>query len=71
VGSAALLTAASLVVALGPGEPLRPVEWVGVGLALALGLAAAVTGLRRERSAWPFRCALAVAAVDVLLLVTR
>ena len=67
--SAALLLAATAVLAVGPGDP-------GPTSLAALVAAAAVTGVgltlgRRPGSRAPFRAVLVVAAVDVLLLLAR
>ena len=69
MSAAALLLTASALLAVGPGRPGR----LAVG---AVGLAGAVTGGglalgRRAGSRAPFRAALAVAGLDVALLVAR
>jgi len=62
--AAALLVAASLLAALGPAG--RPAAWVWIALLVVLALAAlALTG----RGRGPFRAAMAIALLDVVLLV--
>ncbi|SEE90261.1 UbiA family prenyltransferase [Jiangella alba] len=60
-----VLVAASLLVVLGPG---RPPAWAWAGLALVVVLAAVAL---RGRGSAPFRAAMAIALVDVVLLVLR
>jgi 4-hydroxybenzoate polyprenyltransferase len=66
-----LLSAAAAVLALAPPGPPGALGYVG--LALGLGVSAAVIGitLRRGNPKVPFRLSLAVAAADVVLLVLR
>ncbi|MGV0992451.1 MAG: UbiA family prenyltransferase [Mycobacterium sp.] len=59
-----LLLAASIVTVLGPPGSPPAVAWAGLALAAVLA-AGALTGSGRM----PFRCGLAIAGVDVLLLV--
>lgn len=67
-GAAALLLAASLVVALGPGD----LGWSLVGLVAAAAVTAvAVVWARRGREAALFRAAMLVALVDVAMLLGR
>jgi 4-hydroxybenzoate polyprenyltransferase len=62
--AAALLVAASALAALGPAG--SPPAWVWLALLVVVALAAcALTG----RGRWPFRAAMAIALVDVVLLV--
>ncbi|WP_246131046.1 UbiA family prenyltransferase [Cellulomonas aerilata] len=63
-----LLVATASVVAGPPGPPAAG-AWAGGALAAVLALAAVVVALRRTRSRVPFTAAIAVAAVDVVLLV--
>jgi 4-hydroxybenzoate polyprenyltransferase len=64
IAAAGLLVAASLLAALGPGTPPR--AWVWGALLLVAGLAVlALTG----RGRLPFRAALGIALLDVVLLV--
>ena len=63
-----LLAATGLVVAGPPGPP-GPGAWAGAATATALAVSAVVVALRRTRSRVPFTAAIAVAAVDVVLLV--
>lgn len=62
--AAVLLLAASVVIVLGPPGPPTPVSWAGLLLAAALAIGA-LTGHGRT----PFRCGVAIAGVDVILLV--
>jgi 4-hydroxybenzoate polyprenyltransferase len=62
------LSAASVVVVLGPGRA-GPVEWVAGAVAVVLGVGCAGVGLRRPDSAAAFRGALVVALLDVVLFV--
>jgi 4-hydroxybenzoate polyprenyltransferase len=67
-GASALLLIASAVVALGPGHP----GWTALGLPVAAALVAAgLVAYRRGREALLFRASLAVALVDVAMLVSR
>lgn len=61
-----VLLAASTVVVLGPGS--RPAAWSWIGLAVTAGLAG--VGLRRS-GAVAFRATVAIAAVDVVMLIAR
>jgi 4-hydroxybenzoate polyprenyltransferase len=62
VAAAAVLAAASAVVVLGPGDP-RPWGWAALGVVGLLVVVAATSGGRT-----PFRAAVAIALVDVVLL---
>ncbi len=62
--AAVLLLAASVVIVLGPAGPPPPVAWAGLLLAAGLAIGA-LTGFGRT----PFRCGVAIAGVDVILLV--
>jgi 4-hydroxybenzoate polyprenyltransferase len=62
--AAGLLVAASLLAALGPDR--RPPLWVWGALLLVVGLAAVSLA---GRGRWPFRAALGIALLDVVLLV--
>lgn len=67
-GAAALLVAASAVVAFGPGRP----GWTGLGLPVAVALVgAALVADRKGHEAVLFRAALLVALVDAAMLVSR
>ena len=70
VGGSVLLTAAVLVVTVGPG---RPPWWAWVGLGAATGCAtgAAVSGSRRDPGRLPFLLAVSTAVLAVGLLVAR
>jgi 4-hydroxybenzoate polyprenyltransferase len=61
--AAALLLAASLLAALGPGRPAR---WVWAVLLLTVVLAVVALATRGRT---PFRAAVAIALLDVVLLV--
>ncbi len=63
-----LLAATALVVAGPPGAP-GAAAWVAAGVAAALAATAVAVALRRTRSRVPFTAAIAVAGVDVVLLV--
>nr|WP_281386779.1 UbiA family prenyltransferase [Jiangella mangrovi] len=65
VTAVVVLVAASVLVVLGPG---RPPAWAWAGLAVVAVLA--VVALR-GRGSTPFRAAMAIALVDVVLLVLR
>lgn len=64
VVAAGLLVAASVLAALGPGR--LPPLWVWGALVLVVGLAVLTT---TGRGRWPFRAALGIALLDVVLLV--
>lgn len=64
--AALVLVAASAVTAVGPGVPVSPWPWAGLGACLALGTVAA-----RGSGRVPFLAAVAVALVDVLALLLR
>ncbi|WP_298457098.1 UbiA family prenyltransferase [uncultured Cellulomonas sp.] len=64
-----VLVAATALVVGGPPGPPAPLAWAGAVLATVLALAAVAVAVRRTRSRVPFSAALAVAAVDVVLLV--
>ncbi|MGH3320393.1 MAG: UbiA family prenyltransferase [Streptosporangiaceae bacterium] len=66
LGSAALLTAASVLLAAGPG--IDPLGAAGAGVAVIL-LGAGVAARRLGRT--PFLVTIAVAALDVVLLIAR
>jgi 4-hydroxybenzoate polyprenyltransferase len=63
VVAAAVLLAASVLAALGPGSP-APVTWAALGVVVLLAVVAAAGPGR-----WPFRAAVAIALIDVVLLV--
>jgi 4-hydroxybenzoate polyprenyltransferase len=63
VVAAAVLLAASVLAALGPGSP-DPLTWAALGAVVVLAVVAAAGPGR-----WPFRAAVAVALIDVVLLV--
>jgi 4-hydroxybenzoate polyprenyltransferase len=67
---AALVSATTLLV-LGAAGPEGPAagQWLGLLVATVLGVAAGVVAVTRTRSRLPFTLAIAVAAVDVVLLV--
>lgn len=65
----ALVTATVLLVLAPPGAP-STVRWLGLAVAVVLASAGSVVGATRERSRLPFVAAIAVALVDVLLLLT-
>ncbi|SDU78351.1 4-hydroxybenzoate polyprenyltransferase [Jiangella alkaliphila] len=65
VAAVVVLAVASVLVALGPG---RPPAWAWAGLVVVGGL---VVSALRGRGATPFRAAMAIALVDVVLLVLR
>jgi len=66
--AAGLMLGASAVVALGPGRP----GWTAAGLAVAAALVVGgVLAFRRGREAVLFRAAMAVALVDVAMLISR
>ena len=68
VVSAVMLLAASSVVAFGPGRP----GWAALGLLLAAALVGVgVVAYRRGRQAVLFRASMAVALIDVVMLVSR
>ena len=71
VAGAALLAAASVLVLLGPGEPLGVAGWVGLVAAVGGAVGAGVAGLRLRASRLPFLLALVTAAVAVTALVAR
>jgi 4-hydroxybenzoate polyprenyltransferase len=64
-----LLTAASCVLAIGPGVDALGITAIAVTIVL-VG-AAAVHSRVRADSRWPFRAAIVVAAIDVALLIVR
>jgi 4-hydroxybenzoate polyprenyltransferase len=64
-----LLTAASCILALGPGPDALGV--VAVAATVALVFVAASVTTRRPNSRWPFRIAMVVALIDVVLLIIR
>ncbi|NMR21279.1 UbiA family prenyltransferase [Cellulomonas fimi] len=67
------LVPASALIVLGPatgGSGPGPGAWVGLLAATVLGVAAGVVALTRAHSRVPFSLAIAVAAVDVVLLVS-
>lgn len=66
VSAPAVLFAASAVVVLGPGPPVPPWAWAALGVTAVL---AALAGRLSGRA--PFLAAVAIAAVDVGLLVGR
>ncbi len=66
--AAALLLAASVVVAIGPRRPPLLASWIGLGLDAALVLAALPTALQRPASRAPFQGIMAVAGIDLVLL---
>jgi 4-hydroxybenzoate polyprenyltransferase len=57
-----LLLAASVLITLAPGTPLRGPVVAGLAVAAGLGLVAG-----RTRGRTPFRCALAIAGIDVVM----
>ena len=63
------LLAATVCVTLGPVGPPTTVGLVGVAAATGLAMAAGVIALRRRRSRLPFTLTIAVAALDVALLI--
>ena len=63
------LSAATACVVFGPGGAPDLLGWAGLVVAVALSGTAAVVALRRPSSHRPFQLTLAVAALDVLLLV--
>lgn len=65
VTAVVVLTVASVLVVLGPG---RPPAWAWAGLAVVAVLAGVAL---RGRGTTPFRAAMAIALVDVVLLVLR
>jgi 4-hydroxybenzoate polyprenyltransferase len=66
--AAALLLAASVVVAVGPRRPPLPAGWVGLGLNVVLVLAALPAALQRPAGRAPFHGIMAVAGIDLVLL---
>jgi 4-hydroxybenzoate polyprenyltransferase len=68
--AAALLLAASVAVALGPRLPPTALSWAGLGLAVALVLAALPPALARPASRLPFYGIVAVVGVDLVLLLS-
>ncbi|WP_459645848.1 UbiA family prenyltransferase [Kineococcus sp. NUM-3379] len=67
--AAGALLGASVLVVTGPPGPPDATGWAGLAAALVLTAAAAGGALARPRSRWPFPATVAVAAVDVALLV--
>ncbi|WP_211291214.1 UbiA family prenyltransferase [Kineococcus xinjiangensis] len=67
--ASAALSAASVLVVLGPPGPPGALGWAGLALAGALTASAAWAALTSPRSRWPFPATVAVAALDVALLV--
>jgi protoheme IX farnesyltransferase len=67
VAAAALLGAASVVLAFGPPGPTRPAGWASLAVVVAVLGFGLVRG-RRPGSRAPFRAVLVVAAVDIALL---
>jgi 4-hydroxybenzoate polyprenyltransferase len=65
----ALVTATVLLVLAPAGAP-SVIRWVGLAAAVVLAAVGAVVGATRDRSRLPFLAAIAVALVDVLLLLT-
>ena len=63
------LGAATLCVVFGPAGGPGPLGWVALVVALGLSTAAAGVALTRSTSRWPFLLTLAVAALDVVVLV--
>ncbi len=63
------LAAATACVVFGPPGAPGVVAWIGLIVAVGPAVAAAAVALTRPASRWPFLLTLAVAAVDVVLLV--
>jgi len=69
--AALILLGASVVLVLGPAGPPGPAGWLGLAITGALALATALPLGTDPRSRLPFLATLALAAVDVTLLLLR
>lgn len=68
VAPAALLVASALVV-IGPAGSPAPLGWAGLALTTVLAVLTAAAALAGSRAHLPFRATIAIALVDVLLLI--
>jgi 4-hydroxybenzoate polyprenyltransferase len=66
--AAAALAAGTLVLVLGPAQPPSPLRWAGLAVALALTGGGTAFATRHPDARWAFPGVIAVAALDVLLL---
>lgn len=71
VTGALLLSAASVLVVVGPDPPVPGWAWAGLGVALLAAGGAAVAGLRATSGRAPFLLGVVTAAVAVALIVAR
>lgn len=62
--------AGTAAVVLGPPGDPSPVRWVGLAIACAWALVGTVAGLRHTDAAWVFAGTVAIAALNVVLLIT-
>lgn len=69
LGSAGVLLAATALLVLAPAGPVRATGVAALAVAAALAAAGTVVALRDKRSRLPFLAAIAVASVNVALLV--